>query len=163
MWFLPLIFIGAIVLLKYSDLATGQTMLDRMEIRSAVLRHTTGTGIDPRVVMGIIWRESRGSPTNYVGDTTLPGGPSVGPIQVYFATATALGLFKGTKEQYLAQAKDESQGIAWGVAVLKEKLRIAKGNVPEAIKRYNGSGSSAEKYRDGVLEFLKQTYGMVLT
>lgn len=156
--------VGAVAYLVWSklvDLSTGDPNLDRLRLR--VLVEATKAGVDPRVIMGIIHNESGGRPENYLGDVTAPGGPSIGPMQVYRRTALDYGLWAPSdpddRDAYAAMSSDEVQGIAWGVAVFKRKLAEANGDVADAVRRYNGSGSAAEAYRDRALAFISSTYG----
>lgn len=151
---------------------TGIASLDRYDIRlrlawAALRTFGPQVAIDlaiPRALMAIVNNESRGDPKNYLGDATLGGGPSIGPMQVYRSTAKDLKLWApppgATVEQeraaYALLAKDEALGIRWGVAVFASKLKLAGGNVTEAIRRYNGSGPLAEAYRDRAVTFLAQ-------
>lgn len=109
-----------------------------------------------RALIAIVHNESAGDPSNYLGDATLGGGPSIGPMQVYRSTAKDLGLWTAPagvsieeeRATYAQLSTDESLGIHWGVLVFKDKLGQAQGDIREAIRRYNGSGPAAEKYAD---------------
>lgn len=157
---------------------TGITSLDRFAIRYRIA-HWAVAVFDgpaawdlriPRALMSLCWKESRGRPP-YVGDALLPGGPSIGPMQVYRRTAKDLKLWtppKGLSDSqerdlYLQLATDEDLGIHWGVLVFQQKLKEAKGDVGNAIRRYNGSGPAAEKYRDEVLAFATKLWGDIVT
>lgn len=115
----------------------------------------------PRALVAIMNNESGGRTVNLLGDTSASGGPSIGLMQMYRRTAEDLGLWtppagaseKQARDAYAAASANISTGIRWGVAVFKQKLEDAKGNVPEAIRRYNGSGSAAEAYKQRALAF----------
>jgi hypothetical protein len=118
----------------------------------------------PRALMAILNNEwPQKALRGVLGDKDASGGPSVGPMQVYRATALDLKLWtppEGTTNAqqrilYAAEAENVGRCFSWGVAVFKEKLRIAGGNISEAIRRYNGSGPRAEAYRDRALDFAR--------
>jgi soluble lytic murein transglycosylase-like protein len=148
---------GVLAVLKLQELETGSPDLDRLRV--PVLLQCLLSGVDPRVVLSLIWQETRGQPRNYVGDTTSSHGPSIGPMQVSRDTAKELGLWSPPsgvdlateKQAYLAHAQNELETIGWGVTVFKDKLAQAGGDVLEAVRRYNGSGSAAESYRASVV------------
>jgi len=147
--------------------ATGKAQLDRWAIRGRVALEclrTFGPKVladptYPRAMMLIIERESGGNPSHYLGDATLGGGPSIGAGNVYRTTAKDLGLWTppegATIDQeraaYAALASDEALGIRWAVKVFASKLKASGGDVPLAIRLYNGSGTAAESYRAAVL------------
>jgi hypothetical protein len=95
-----------------------------------------------------------------VGDIALSGGPSVGPLQVYRSTAKSLHLWSaptdGTDEAsaYALEASDVGTCLTWGCIVFESKLDAAAGNIPEAIRRYNGSGPKAVAYQQHALAFI---------
>jgi hypothetical protein len=104
-----------------------------------------------------------------IGDKDLPGGPSIGPMQVYRATAKDLRLWSPPpdvagedpweREVYASIAHDPEQCIRWGVEVFRAKLQVAGGELDDAIRRYNGGGTAAAKYRDRALAFADATWG----
>jgi hypothetical protein len=158
---------GGVYLLE--ALRTGDANLDRLAVRGRVALYSLmrfGPRVlvqlsIPRALMAIVRNESGGRPNMVLGDKEASGGPSIGLMQVYRRTAVDLELWApepGASDQaaraaYSALARDEARGIWWGVAVFADKLRQAKGNVPEAIRRYNGSGPMAEAYRQRALDF----------
>ena len=152
---------------KYIGLATGNADLDRYAIRGNVLIYSTLYQLDPKVVMAIVYQESKGKPENYVGDETSSHGPSIGPMQVSRDTAKDLGLWApdpsvDEREAYAAMSEDEAQGIKWGCAVLANKLESAS-SMADAVRAYNGSGTAAETYRAQVALNLGSLYpGSVL-
>jgi hypothetical protein len=158
------------------SIRTGNAALDRHRIRiaaNALLvfgpRAVTDLRI-PRALMAILRNESAGKPAPVVGDASLSGGPSIGPMQVYRSTAIDLKLWTPPagmtaaqqRAAYAALAMDEGLGIRWGVQVFAEKLRLSGGDIAGAVRRYNGSGSSAEAYRDRALAFAETTWGEVI-
>lgn len=174
-----LIALGAIIVSSIGYIAenikTGIPSLDRWEIRYRLAfwcfrtfgaQAITNPNL-PRALMAIVHNESIGLPKFYLGDTTASGGPSIGPMQIYRRTAIDLKLWtppQGMTEAeqrkaYAELAQNESMGIRWGVAVFADKLRIAKGNIPEAVRRYNGSGALAEKYQAKALAFANEKWG----
>lgn len=159
------------------SIKTGIDSLDRWPIRgqlaiAALLKFGPKAATDlriPRALMALVNNESRGVPDlkHYLGDATLGGGPSIGPMQVYRATAKDLGLWKpppgATIEQeraaYAEMAMNEGQGIRWGVAVFAEKLRITKGDIAAAMRRYNGTNSASLVYQEKALAFYQSKFG----
>lgn len=121
-----------------------------------------------RACMTIIRNESAGRPPPVIGDASLPGGPSVGPMQVYRRTALELGLWSPPpdatsddeqRDAYSTFANDEDACVDWGVAVLLAKLDAADGDLADAIRRYNGGGPAARAYRDRAVAFADATWG----
>lgn len=155
--------LGAYVAKSIDDLETGDPNLDRLIIRGAAFFYSKLYRVDPRVVMAIIHQESGGNPKHYLGDTASSKGPSVGPMQVLRATAQELGLWTpppglDPRAAYAELASNERQGIAWGCAVLAQKLKEAGGDYEEAMRRYNGSGPAADAYRDSVDAWLADNF-----
>lgn len=120
-----------------------------------------------RAVMAIIWQESRGNPAMYVHDLTAPGGPGAGPMAVNRLTAKELGLWTppagvvgdAEREAFLQLTRDEGWGIWAGVKVLKAKLDAAGGDLEDAVRRYNGGGDAAYRYRDLVAQSVASWWG----
>lgn len=160
--------------------ATGVPNLDRWGIRGRVCIQAILTfgpralgNVDlVRALMAICKNESpAGGPapgSAIIGDQGASGGPSIGPMQVYRATARDLGLWdppgvtigsQQDRDLYAAQAADEATCIAWGVKVFQNKFHLASEDLPEAIRRYNGSGAKAEKYRDLAIAFINDRWG----
>lgn len=156
------------------NIVTGKPNLDRMAIRYRVaLYAVTVLGLKAatdlryaRALMAIVNNETGGAPP-YIGDAGAKGGPSIGPMQVYRATAKDLKLWTPTpgwseaqeRAEYSKLAGDEERGIRWGVQVFKAKLAAAQGNIPEAVRRYNGAGERAEAYRARALDFYSSRWG----
>jgi hypothetical protein len=123
-----------------------------------------------RAMMAILGNElppgwTPGEPV--IGDEGFSGGPSVGPGQVYRATAKALGLWtppgEGMTDEeeraaYRVLAADEPLMVEWAVRVFADKLHQAENAAGEdaseediladAVRRYNGSGRLAVAYRE---------------
>lgn len=151
----------------YFRIATGDPDLDRFGIRGnvayAALRTWGPRAVAdlrlPRACMAIVWKETGGRPAEYVGDTGAKGGPSIGPMQLYRATAQDFGIWTPPpgasdaeiRSAYETLAQDEHWGIMGGARELAEHLVDHQGDLPSAIKAYNGSGPDADKYRDRVL------------
>lgn len=151
----------------YAHLGTGISTLERIGIRGgiaysslrvfgpkAMLHHAE----IPRALMAIVHQERSEAP-GAIGDANLPGGPSIGPGQVYRATAIDLGLWSppmgaadGGRAAYAQLAADEPLMLIWSAKVFRSKLKQT-GSVPEAIRAYNGSGLMARSYRDQALEW----------
>jgi hypothetical protein len=105
-----------------------------------------------------------------LGDQAFAGGPSVGPMQVYRATAIDLGLWAPPEDAtddevraaYADNADEPVQCIGWGVAVFKTKLKLAGDSLVDAVRRYNGGGPKAAAYRDRAVAFIAKTWGASL-
>jgi hypothetical protein len=158
----------------WSATGTGDARLEALRWRVAwQLARQLGAAVRPahgRAMMAILSIElpDRWTPgTPVVGDVGLGGGPSIGPGQVYRATAKALGLWtppaglteEEERKEYQALASDEDRLVAWSVAVFRSKLDAASGDVAEAVRRYNGSGPRAETYREKALAFAGSKWG----
>lgn len=104
-----------------------------------------------------------------VGDqgASFGGGPSIGPGQVYRATAKELGLWAPAEGMTDAEERDAYAQLAatmstgelveWGVRVFRAKLLAAQEAHPgapddeaiaDAVRRYNGSGPRALAYQE---------------
>lgn len=168
--------VGGWALITLQEIKTGLPNLDAL--RAPLLAALAGHGLllpqHGRAMMAIFQEEhgrknggdvdpiGSGDP-NFdplsLGDLTLPGGPSIGPGQVYFKTAYQLGLWdQNDRDGFIAYGSDPNN--LWGlinmaVAVYKVKLKIANGDVPTAIKLYNG----AQSYEDNALAFESQVFG----
>lgn len=158
---------GTLVVKKeLDDLATGQPMLDRLDIRGPVLLWSSVYGVDPQVIMGIVHQESGGDPKHYLGDMSSSHGPSIGPMQVSRDTAKALGLWSpptdGSDERdaYAALVVPgcELKLIRWGVVVFNAKSAAHPDDIAAAVAAYNGSGQAAEDYSNAVANFIGQTF-----
>lgn len=168
-----LLAIGGIVIVIWfmklrSTLTTDNPNLDRFRTRIALgtLWHFAATHRNDvtsiaRALIGIVNRETEGKPAPQIGDVDLPGGPSVGPGQVYRSTAIDLGLVPPdiTTEDYANKANDENWGIDAMITVFKSKLETVNYDIAKAIRLYNGSGERAIKYQGDVLAWLASTYG----
>lgn len=151
---------------------TGNALLDRLApiVVAAAKKHLgkDATSANVRALMAILNNESGGNPRMYLGDKNLPGGPSIGPMQVYRSTALDMRLWTPptgeaadsakAKSAYAALAVNEQRGIDMGVAVFAAKLKAAKGNTTLAIRKYNGAGPAAETYKTKALDFVRRTW-----
>lgn len=143
---------------------TGKYGIDRLNLADIVVEVF---GLDAsvgicRAMVGICNNECGGnSAAPVVGDKTSSGGPSIGPLQVWRTTAIDLKLVpRGTTQsEYLELAYDEMWCLRAGVKVFANKYRAAGGDLYSAIRRYNGSGSAAEAYRDKCVSYLASTFG----
>lgn len=139
--------------------------IDRLPLAPLVEEEfgSTATIALARAVVAICWCETGGkTEAPVIGDTTLQDrGPSIGPLQVSRGTAIDLGIVpkSETHAQFKARASNETWCLRQGVKIFATKLAAAKGDVADAIRRYNGSGSRAEQYRDKALSFLAEKYG----
>lgn len=95
-------------------------------------------GIEPLVILAIIWLESRGDPEafNAVTDST-------GLMQV---VAREAGVPFQNRPS-IADLKDPRTNIEWGCKVLAFALRQSNGDLGGALYRYSG-GSHWPSYRD---------------
>lgn len=160
------------VVLRISEkIRTGVYSLDRWPMRYRLAYWATTifgerASFDlrlPRALMCIMHNETNGKEP-FIGDLDEKVGPSIGPMQVSRWTAKAEKLWAPSrpglsdldeKQEFTALAKDEDKGIELGVRVFKLKLGYARGDVPLAVRMYNGSGPEAEKYLAKALRFAK--------
>lgn len=168
-------FAGRAVVASWQALAdgcrTGDDALDRWcgRVAAELWTQTLGSAdvTDARACMSIIKNEGGAAAGPLVGDATLGGGPSIGPMQVYRSTAKALALWSppegATDDQertvYAALATDEARCLSMGVAVYLNKLEAAGGDVADAIRRFNGGGTAAQAYQARALTFAQDTWG----
>ena len=155
-------------------LVTGEPSLDRPGIRLNVARATIAAfGLTraladarlSRALMAITWKESDGDPAQYIGDRGAPGGPSIGPAQIYRESAQDLGLWSPPpggsvlqiRAAYEALAHDERLTLEWSAKELAHKLTAWGNDLPSAIKAYNGAGPHAERYLELVLAWAKSS------
>lgn len=170
-----LTFIGWKAWAMYRATETGRPALDkwRTAVIAAVAR-IFGASSSPAIARACMAIMNNEAPARWdgealiVGDATLGGGPSVGPMQVYRATAKELGLWapppdvttiEEEREAYALVSTDTARCIVMGVTVLKKKLEIANGDLEDAIRRYNGGGTKAAAYRDRALAFASEKWG----
>jgi hypothetical protein len=151
--------------------ATGNAVLDSLRWRAVL--ELVRAGVVPRVaharaLLSILRNETGGRAGPWIGDETLPGGPSIGPGQVYRATAKDLGLWSAPttgdeRTAYRALGEDlawsQSEGLRWAAVVYRAKLAAAGGDVVDAVRRYNGGGDRAQAYRDRALTWARATWG----
>ncbi len=165
-----LILVGGLIVLGYyrilRSIRTSDPYLEQYRpllARFVVLTFGAGASVPiARAMIGIFDRENKARQRPpVVGDKLLPGGPSIGPGQVYRATAIDLGFVPAgiTREDYAMLAYDDSRMVWWAVKVFRAKLAAAGGDVGEAIRRYNGSGPEAERYASEVIAWLAETFG----
>lgn len=118
----------------------------------------------------LVDRESKGRPSNFLGDVNAAGGPSVGPMQVYRATAKELGLYTPSADvagdeaaeraEYAELANDTAWGIRAGVAVMRSKQATLDAftsshpgttrTLQDLARLYNGGGAAARAYASDV-------------
>lgn len=180
---LVLVVLGAVVAFlswrawkMYRATQTGIPALDRW--RSTVLRAVAATfnvRSSPALARACMTIMHNEAPARWdgeaiiIGDATLGGGPSVGPMQVYRSTAKELGLWApppdvagdiaAEREAYELVATDTARCIAMGVEVLASKLEAADGDLADAIRRYNGGGQKARDYQTHALAFAVERWG----
>lgn len=153
------------------SIKTGLDYLDLVQLRVAIAgqclvvfgaKAVTDLRI-PRACMAICHNEVDSSKelTEQVGDVDLPGGPSIGPMQVYFKSAKDYGLVPSdmSADDYQAKASNLVECIGFGVKVFEHKLSEAGGDVDEAVRRYNGGGDAAQAYKARALAFADKTWG----
>lgn len=157
---------------QYVKLATGTETMDRFGIRARALIYGSMNLVDPKVVMAVVWNETKGDPSNYQGDIDSPLGPSIGPMQVSRALAVELGFWPGNpaddvqdRADYLAQSSDEGQGMRWGCKALAHKISEASGSVLNGIGLYNGSlaNPKVQGYQADAQSFLTSNYGLEIS
>jgi hypothetical protein len=94
-------------------------------IRTLIIRAAQREGLDPRIALAVAQQESSLRP-EVVGD----GGKSLGLFQLQPGAAIDAGIDPATRGELI-------NNIAGGVRYLKLKLDQSRGNVPEALSRYN--------------------------
>jgi hypothetical protein len=94
-------------------------------IRTLIIRAAQREGLDPRLALAVAQQESSLRP-EVVGD----GGKSLGLFQLQPGAAIDAGIDPATRGELI-------NNIAGGVRYLKLKLDQSRGNVPEALSRYN--------------------------
>jgi hypothetical protein len=155
---------AAVIVASYLAMPdTGVPMMERPGIKVPVFVLSKLNGLDPRLVLALMHNESGGDPKNFVGDATLGGGPSIGPMQVYRTTAKAFKLWTPSggdldeRTEYASMKDDVWQGIRWGIAVLQAALKSTGGDVAKAFAVYNGGpnpGAAAQAYSARAMDFL---------
>lgn len=100
-----------------------------------------------------------------VGDVGIANGPSFGPGQVervnilrVWAAAPSwlLPLVSAPDAAHLAYVGYERAALWCHVQILLECLTAANGDLHDAARRYNGSGTAAQTYADNAINFLSQ-------
>lgn len=116
----------------------------------------------PREVAELVDPPEVGYPVGDLGDSR---GPSVGPGQVLrmnvvrlWADPPAAFAWLVVKSDPTELVKPENTAAAmWvSVKVMAECLRASGGDLREAARRYNGSGSAAEAYADRAAAFIDE-------
>jgi len=158
----------------FVELATGHDNIDALRTPLIVSLAKRGhpTVDVGRALMAIFHNEHGDGDVMELGDTTLSGGPSIGPGQVYRKTAIDLvnrGILGGgwvqaitSRDAYTAFGSDPSNLYALvdgAVAVFLDKLASVGGDIPQAIMAYNGAGDAAAQYEDKALAFEASTFG----
>lgn len=150
-----------------AKIRTGNADIDRLPLASAIGRvwgASCPVGI-ARAVTAIVHLESGGRPAQYLGDTGIASGPSIGPMQVLRTSAIDLGIVPKdiSRTEYARYAYDEAAGCYWGCLEFKSWLARASGDIATALQYYNGgmSGSAASQaYREDALTWLSSTFGV---
>lgn len=106
-----------------------------------------------RLENGVYRRSSR--PKNLTTTDEVLLSASYGLMQTGAWTLYDLGFFGswtygGIASRVDAYMEDPVSQVTWGFKVLQDKLKIG-GDVFTAVRRYNGSGPMAEKYKTEVL------------
>ena len=151
-----------------SQMVTGEPGLDRWIPRIAWELRKIGLdrAIHGRTLMGIARLEGAAEPGPWVSDRGSAGGPSVGPLCTYRATMKELGLWQGSRAEFIERGQIDfvATTIGWSVQEYAEKIRrIARATkrteddkrvIARAVRTYNGSGEAAEKYAEMVMSRL---------
>jgi hypothetical protein len=150
--------IGVFLAVTYASLHTGIATMDRPLIRWNVLKEAELMGFDPRVFMGLIFSETEGDPTKFVGDQ----GRSFGPGQ--FNVFNEDGSRSATAQQfsYTGDGSDllhEGIGIHYAAMVFKDKLNSSSGDYRTAIWLYKGRSELGATERDQVVADIARFYG----
>lgn len=152
---------GLLLTVSYAQLATGNPMMDRFAIRGNALKEAELNGLDPKVLMGVIFSESGGAPKNFTGD----GGTSFGPGQVHLGgnppMLEQLG-YSGDGSDLL----DEATGIHWTAKILRAYLDQSGGDYRQAIAMYKGGnsygGQQAQAEMMQTVDDITRFYGQVV-
>jgi len=115
-------------------------------ISDAISKYGGGANIDPNIIKGMIWQESKGDP---LAAGSLDAQGSKGLMQVTALNASTYGF----GDQY-----DPAQSIGLGVKMYAEALQHNNGDVTLALGEYNqGPGaktsSNAQTYAQKVQEW----------
>lgn len=145
---------------------TGTPRIDRLPLADNITA-VFGDNVDvgtARACCAIVYKESGGNPSQYLGDTGIASGPSIGPMQVLRATAISLGLVDAdtTPAQYAAMKNNEDAGCYNGCRVFQDAMTQASNNIQDALAVYNGGPArpaSALAYADDAIAWLGRTYG----
>lgn len=119
----------------------------REHIANEIVTQAKVSGIPYQIITAIMCVESC-----YVS-TAVGSEGAIGLMQIYTMVCNGEKLNK----ELLYSVK---YNIAAGICLLLEKLSTANGDIVEAIKRYNGSGPKAEKYRDKVCSLVVDIYNL---
>lgn len=101
-------------------------------------------GIDPNLALAVAYNESRFNPNS---KNISKGDPSKGT-----GDEASYGLFQINTLAHpdYKGGLDPQKNIEYGIRLLKGHLQATKGNVREALARYNGSGPAARNYSNRV-------------
>jgi hypothetical protein len=94
-----------------------------------------------------------------IGDVTAKLGPAVGPGQVLSGLHLKRLGYDGDPLD-LARVGSEFVALYYAARVFREACEAAGWSLPDAIRRYNGSGSKAEDYRTRALARLDKLGGI---
>lgn len=97
--------------------------------------------------------------STYDPSATDPGGESVGICQTQPKDSTRWRKFWLERGVTLGPFTDVKTQIFFGVSAFNEKLKHSKGNVKEAVRRYNGAGEMARLYARRVLWSRRLIFG----
>lgn len=111
------------------------------QIKARIRGEATKQGVDPDLALAVATQESYLN-VNAKGD----GGRSLGLFQLQPAAAIDVGVNPQWRQ-------DPGVNIYGGISYLKQKLLQSKGNVEEALRRYNGGGDP--NYVQNVMRFFK--------
>lgn len=100
------------------------------------------TGVPPVLLASVMNRESGGNPSA-AGDTTLPGGPSIGLMQIRPDTARSPGFgMTGVDPATLA---DPEANLRFGAQYLKALHAANGGDWTKALQAYNGGQGNVQR------------------
>jgi len=116
---------------------TGNAFVDVPQVRATAWVLGRLLGVHPVLVLAVMRGETDAQTGATLGDVGLAGGPSVGWMQVYYATAKRYGFFSGTAEEYAAMATDLVKTSWWGIQVLRDAIKQAQGDIAGAFSVYN--------------------------
>lgn len=133
---------AAVDFMQLPDFANPGAAASQLQLQALAWCFGRLLGVDPTLVMAVMNNEI-GSDGSTLGDVGVSGGPSVGPMQVLYATALRYGFIDSSESTatYAQRANDWVTTTFWGVKILSAAIAQAGGDLAGAFSAYN-SGST---------------------